>query len=220
MEGEISVGVNQKNTMKQSKILVADDDIFTLTSITSGLSDAGYEVVSAQDGESAVQLGLQEKPDLALLDIRMPGMNGIEAARELKARGGISTLFLSAYSDRDVVEVATREGALGYLVKPINTQQLVPAIEAALKRSNDLQQLLQKESDLRGAISRNREISVAVGIYMQRYAADEQSAFEAIRRYARSKSLKLAGLAAQLVNESASRDDLFEAIFRYNQKDR
>jgi len=199
--------------MNKNKILVADDDIITLTSITSGLSEAGYLVVSAQDGQSAVELGLREKPDLALLDIRMPGMSGIEAARELKEDGGISTLFLSAYSDHDMVETATREGALGYLVKPVNTQQLIPAIEAALKRSRDLQQLL-------GAIHRNREISVAVGIYMQRFAADEQSAFEAIRRFARSRSVKLAHLASQLVNESDSRDNLFREIYQYDLKQR
>ncbi len=196
--------------MNKNKILVADDDIITLTSITSGLSEAGYLVVSAQDGQSAVELGLREKPDLALLDIRM---SGIEAARELKEDGGISTLFLSAYSDHDMVETATREGALGYLVKPVNTQQLIPAIEAALKRSRDLQQLL-------GAIHRNREISVAVGIYMQRFAADEQSAFEAIRRFARSRSVKLAHLASQLVNESDSRDNLFREIYQYDLKQR
>ncbi|PLX60462.1 ANTAR domain-containing response regulator [Sedimenticola selenatireducens] len=206
--------------MKQDTILVADDDIFTLTSITSGLSDAGYQVVSAQDGKTAVQLGLLEQPDLALLDIRMPGMTGIEAARELKQRGNISTLFLSAYSDHDVVEVATREGALGYLVKPVNIQQLIPAIETALKRSAELQQLQKKESELLGAISRNREISVAVGIYMQRFAADEQNAFDAIRCFARSKSLKLANLATALVKESASRDDLIEAIFEHSLKTR
>lgn len=206
--------------MKKNKLLVADDDIITLTSITSGLTEAGYQVSAASDGESAVRLGLREKPDLALLDIRMPGMNGIEAARELKLLGGINTLILSAYSDREVVEAATREGALGYLVKPVNTQQLIPAIEAALRRSTDLQQLQQKESDLLGAISRNREISVAVGIYMQRFAADEQSAFEAIRRYARSKNLKLGDLASELVNESDNRDDLFKAIFHHNLKRR
>ena len=206
--------------MKQDTILVADDDIFTLTSITSGLSDAGYQVVSAQDGKTAVQLGLLEQPDLALLDIRMPGMTGIEAARELKQRGNISTLFLSAYSDHDVVEVATREGALGYLVKPVNIQQLIPAIETALKRSAELQQLQKKESELLGAISRNREISVAVGIYMQRFAADEQNAFDAIRCFARFKRLKLANLATALVKESASRDDLIEAIFEHSLKTR
>jgi response regulator NasT len=204
--------------MTQNKILVADDDPFTLTSITSGLSEAGYQVISAQDGRSAVRLGLLERPDLAILDIRMPGMTGIEAARELKERGRISTLFLSAYADREVVEIATREGALGYLVKPINTQQLIPAIEAALKRSAELQQLQQHESDLLEAINRNREISMAVGIYMQRYAADEQAAFDAIRAFARFKSLKLANLAHALVRESASRDELIEAIFQHGRK--
>ncbi|WP_428608466.1 ANTAR domain-containing response regulator [Sedimenticola sp.] len=204
--------------MTQTKILVADDDVFTLTSIANGLSDAGYAVISASDGETAVRLGLLEHPDLAILDIRMPGMTGIEAARELKTRGHISTLFLSAYAHRDVVEIATREGALGYLVKPINTKQLIPAIEAALKRSVELQQLQKKESDLLEAINRNREISVAIGIYMQRFAADEQDAFDAIRRFARFKSLKLAAVAQALVKESTGREELIEAIFQHSQR--
>lgn len=206
--------------MTPKKILVADDDIFTLTSITDGLSDAGYRVLSAQDGHDAVRIGLDEQPDLAILDIRMPGMSGIEAARELREQGRIGILFLSAYADRELVETATREGALGYLVKPINTQQLIPAIEAALKRSVELQQLQQKESDLREAINRNREISVAVGIYMQRYATPEEEAFDALRSYARFKSLKLASLASALVKESVGRNELIEAIFQHAQKAR
>ncbi len=206
--------------MRQNKILVADDDPMTLASITHGLSDAGYRVFSARDGEAAVSLGLHQYPDLAILDIRMPGMSGIEAARQLKSHGRISTLFLSAYADRDIVETATREGALGYLVKPLNTQQLIPAIEAALKRSAELRQLQQKESELRDAISRNREISVAVGIYMQRFAADEQCAFDAIRRFARFKSQKLVHLARALVQESAGRGDLIETIFQHSEKSR
>lgn len=206
--------------MTNTKILVADDDPITLTSIASGLDAAGYQVISARDGRSAVLLGLRERPDLAILDIRMPGMTGIEAARELKAKGAIGTLFLSAYSERDVVEIATREGALGYLVKPINTQQLIPAIEAALKRSAELRQLQRKETDLLEAINRNREISVAVGIYMQRYAVSEQEAFDAIRAYARFRSLKLANLASDLIRESADRDGLFKAIFQHAGKAR
>lgn len=206
-------------TMTQHKILVADDDIFTLTSITNGLNQAGYEVISAPDGETAVQLGLQDLPDLAILDIRMPGMSGIEAARKLRIHGQINSLFLSAYSDRDVVELATQEGALGYLVKPINVQQLIPAIEAALKRSAELQTLQQKEVDLTDAINRNREISVAVGIYMERFSADEQSAFDALRNYARFEQMKLAFLAKELVGNSKQRNELFEAIHEHHNKD-
>ncbi len=205
-------------TMTQHKILVADDDIFTLTSITKGLNQAGYEAISAPDGETAVQLGLQDQPDLAILDIRMPGMSGIEAARKLRLHGQIDSLFLSAYSDRDVVELATQEGALGYLVKPINIQQLIPAIEAALKRSAELHTLQQKEVDLTDAINRNREISVAVGIYMERFSADEQSAFDALRNYARFEQMKLAVLARELVGNSKQRNKLFEAIHEHHNK--
>lgn len=198
--------------MTPYKILVADDDIFTLTSITSGLSKAGYEVISAPDGEQAVQLGLKERPDLAILDIRMPGISGIEAARKLRLQGQINALFLSAYSDRDVVELATQEGALGYLVKPINIQQLIPAIEAALKRSAELQKLQKKEVDLTDAINRNREISVAVGIYMERFSTDEQNAFDALRNYARFEQMKLALLAQSLLRDTQHRSQLLEAI--------
>lgn len=205
--------------MNPYKILVADDDIFTLTSITSGLTKAGYEVISAPDGEIAVQLGLQEQPDLAILDIRMPGMSGIDVARKLRGEARINTLFLSAYSDKDVVELATQEGALGYLVKPINTQQLIPAIETALKRSAELNELQQKEVDLTDAISRNREISVAVGIYMERFSVNEQSAFDALRNYARYERMKLAALSKELIQESNSRDALFKAIHWHHQKD-
>lgn len=198
--------------MTQAKILVADDDIFTLTTISSGLNDAGYDVLSASDGNSAVEIGLESRPDLAILDIRMPGMGGIEAARELRQRGQINALFLSAYSDHEIVEAATQEGALGYLVKPVNIQQLIPAIEAALRRSMDLQQLEQKKADLTEAIGRNREISVAVGIYMERFAVDERVAFDALRNFARSQRIKLVAVARELVTDGESRDQLIQQI--------
>lgn len=204
--------------MHPYKILLADDDIFTLTSISSGLINAGYAVISAPDGGVAIQRGLQEQPDLAILDIRMPGMSGIDAARRLRAEGRINSLFLSAYSDKDVVELATREGALGYLVKPVNIQQLIPAIEAALKRSSELNQLQQKELDLTDAINRNREISVAVGIYMEHFSVNQQSAFDALRNYARQQSMKLALLSRELIQDRDRRDALFEAIRRHQQK--
>ncbi len=127
------------------KILIADDDILILTTLSKGLRQAGYEVVAASSGEEAVRLGCLEAP-AAILDIRMPGIQGIEAAGLLREQAGVDSIFLSAYSDRDVVESATKEGALGYLVKPVDTHQLIPTIEAALERSADLQRLQENES--------------------------------------------------------------------------
>ncbi len=202
--------------MSQIKILLADDDIITLSSLGDGLRAAGYKVVTATDGNAAVEVGLDEMPDLAILDIRMPGMSGIEAARELRNRGEINTLFLSAHSDYTIVQQATQKGAIGYLVKPVSCKQLIPAIETALSRSNDIRQLQKNKADLTSAISRNREISVAVGIYMERFAVEENIAFDALRAFARSRQLKLASVARELVVDSGNRDQLISDIHQHS----
>lgn len=147
-------------------------------------------------------------------------MTGIEAARELRLRGQINTLYLSAHTDREIVETATREGALGYLVKPVNAQQLIPAIEAALRHSEELETLQRKRDDLSDAISRNREISIAVGIYMERFEVQEQRAFEALREYARSRQKKLAAIARELVDTSRQGESLIDAIHQYHRSSR
>ena len=188
--------------MTQHKILVADDDQITLTIITKGLRDDGYEVVTAPDGTEAVKLGCREKPDLAVLDIRMPGIFGIEAARQLRECADIDSIFLTAYADREVVELAIKEGALGYLVKPVNITQLIPAIEAALERSAELHRLHESEASLTDAIESNREISVAVGIYMERFDVGRQEAFETLRARARSKQRKLIDVARTLIQST------------------
>ena len=128
--------------MFPTKILVADDDRVILSTVRAGLEAEGYQTLTASDGRSAVRIGCAKKPDLAILDIRMPGIYGIEAARQLRDRAGIPSIFLSAYADRELVELATKEGALGYLVKPIMIAQLIPTIEAALERSEEIKRLL------------------------------------------------------------------------------
>ena len=104
--------------MYGNSILVADDDIMMLTNISKGLQNAGYQVFTASDGDQAVNLGCREQPDLAVLDIQMPGTFGIEVARQLREQAGVHSIFLTAFSEKEVVELAVKEGALGYLVKP------------------------------------------------------------------------------------------------------
>lgn len=201
--------------MTRSKILVADDDQITLSLITKGLRDAGYDVIAASNGDQAVALGCAEHPDLAVLDIRMPGLFGIEAARQLRECAGIDSIYLSAYADKEVVELATKEGALGYLVKPVNSTQLIPAIEAALERSAELRRLHRNSASLTDAITRGREISVAIGVYMERFNISERQAFEALRSYARSHHLKLADVARQMTQGSRDeRNRLIKQISR------
>ncbi len=204
--------------MASYRILVADDDILILTTLTKGLQQAGYEVIAASNGEEAIRLGCSKAPDLAILDIRMPGIHGIEAARSLREQAGVHSIFLSAYTDKEVVELATKEGALGYLVKPVDTYQLIPAIEAALERSADLQRLHENESNLTSAIKRSREISVAIGIYMERFNVTEQTAFESLRAYARSERSKLVDIARRLVLATEEKNDLVNRIHQAGEK--
>lgn len=198
--------------MHGNKILVADDDIMMLTTITKGLQKAGYQVFSASDGDQAVKLGCKEQPDLAILDIQMPGTFGIEAARQLREKAGIQSIFLTAFSEKEVVELAVKEGALGYLVKPVVTNQLIPAIETALEQAAELNKLHNNETNLTDALNRNREISVAVGIFMERFNVSKQQAFETLRNYARTERRKLVDVANSLVEMTEGKNDLINQI--------
>lgn len=206
--------------MSPQNILVADDDPLILEHLGNGLRQAGYRVLSAADGVEAVTLGNAQRPDLAVLDIRMPGMSGIDAARLLKESAGVFSLFLSACTDKEMVDSATREGALGYLVKPIDTHQLIPAIEAALQRAAELRKLQANQASLTEAIYRSREISQAVGIYMARHKVNSEQAFGALRDYARQRQLKLLELARQVIAAAGDGSDIIQQIHQNTKKGR
>ena len=111
--------------MSNTSILIADDDQVVLTMISTVLQDAGYIVTEATNGPDAVELGFEVKPDLAILDICMPGMDGIEVARELREQAGVYTFFLTAHDDQKFLEQAVGGVALGYLLKPIDLRQII-----------------------------------------------------------------------------------------------
>ncbi|MCB1759022.1 MAG: response regulator [Gammaproteobacteria bacterium] len=204
--------------MRKRKILVADDDPITLSTIRQGLHAAGYRVYTATDGAEAVRIGRQQRPDLAVLDIRMPAVFGIEAARRLRHQAAVPSIFLTAYGDKELVDLATKEGALGYLLKPVQAAQLVPMIAAALERSAELKRLQQSELTLTGAIKSNRTISLAIGIYMEHFKLDERQAAEEIRTFARSKRSKLVDIALKLTSPRTSRYPLIQRVRDYNQR--
>jgi len=201
--------------MIPTKILVADDDCIILTTIQKGLEAAGYQTITAEDGETAVRIGCVNKPDLAVLDIRMPGIFGIEVARQLRDRAGISSIFLSAYADKELVELATKEGALGYLVKPVKIAQLIPAIEAALERSAELKRLHKKQISLTSAIKSNRIISLAIGVYMERFKVSEMQATNEVRTYARAARYKMVDIAKRLTNQQPEDKNLISEVRQF-----
>lgn len=122
-------------TDTRATILVCDDDRLVLATLVHGLKTAGYDVIEADNGDDAILLARERRPDLALLDMRMNGKTGLDVAAYLRDHVGTPFMFLSAFNDERIVRQAVEFGALAYLVKPLDVRQIVPAVEAALARS-------------------------------------------------------------------------------------
>jgi response regulator NasT len=182
----------------QPLILVVDDDRLVLATLVAGLKQAGFEVIEADNGDDAILLARKYKPSLAILDMRMQGKSGMDVARYLAADTSTGFMFLSAFGDADIVEEATRIGALGYLVKPLDVRQIVPAVRAALARWEELQISPGIATDSGSVPCRDEYI--AIGILMERLRIDYDRALEALRSQARAEGTTAAQLASTMVD--------------------
>jgi AmiR/NasT family two-component response regulator len=180
-------------------ILVVDDDRLILSTLSMGLEKAGFAMLRAASGEEAVQICKQLRPDLILMDIRMPGISGLEAVQYIHASVEVPVIFLSAYDDADIVEQAIGQGCMGYLVKPVEVHQLVPAIRAVLVRATDLSQLKATETQLSRALAAERHTSIAIGIMMERRKLSAAEAYELLRAQSRPNRRKLSEVAKEIV---------------------
>lgn len=140
-------------------ILTVDDDRVLLARLDVGMRKAGYEVLQATSAEQALELVAQRVPDLALLDISMPGMSGLELAQRLRRETSVPFMFLSSHANKDIVREAAEHGAIGYLVKPVDAKQLVPAVEAALLRAQEIRHLRSIGAELAAALATGRKVS-------------------------------------------------------------
>jgi two-component system, response regulator PdtaR len=129
-------------------VLVVDDDRLVLAILVEGLREAGFEISEADNGDDAILLARERNPDIALLDMRMNGMSGMDVARYLRQHTDVPFMFLSAFGDPAIVREATAQGALGYLVKPLELKQIVPALHAALARAQEIQALRRTAAGL------------------------------------------------------------------------
>jgi response regulator NasT len=136
--------------------------------------------------------------------MRMPGRSGLDLARQLRETGEVPFIFLTAYSEPDIVQRAAECGALGYVVKPVDMPQLVPAIEAALARAAELGKLRETEKQLQTALSESREVSMAIGLMMERRRLGRQQAFEMLRSTARSQRRKIGEVAQEVLAAAES----------------
>ncbi len=190
---------------RKGKILVVDDDRLVLATVTHGLSAAGYEVIDADNGDDAILLARQHRPDLALLDIRMEGKTGFDVAEYLRDVGHTPFVFLSAFSDDETVAKVNQLGALAYLVKPLEVGQIVPAVDAAFERARRL--LVPSAGPVARAIAGGDEaadalgnpVGVAVGILMHRFSQTRGEAFARLRRHAAAEGRSLRAQAERVV---------------------
>lgn len=194
--------------MSGKHILLVDDDRLILATLSKNLRAAGYRATSADSGEEAIEIAASSPVDLAILDMRMPGMSGIETARQLRNRYNIPAIFLSAYNDDELVEQAVQEGAIGYLVKPVEAARLIPTIEMALGRARDINAMFESKIHLERALKGGRHTSAAVGIMMERNKLTKQAAFELLRSAARKQRCKLEDYAEQIVTAQERLNDL------------
>jgi response regulator NasT len=177
-------------------VMVVDDDRLVLATLVAGLKQAGLEVIEADNGDDAILLARKHKPKLAILDMRMQGKSGMDVARYLAANTDTGFMFLSAFGDSDIVDEAMKMGALGYLVKPVDVRQIVPAVRAALSRSDDEKAAQPSEPAGEGG----RDELIAIGILMERLRLDYERALEKLRAQAKTEDKQVSELAADMVD--------------------
>ncbi len=165
------------------KILIAEDETIIRLDLRALLERAGFEVCAeAKDGEEAVELARSEEPELAILDVKMPKLDGIEAARRILEERPVPIVMLTAYGQQELVSRAVEAGVFGYLVKPFREQDLLPAIAAARARHEELQALRAEAESLADALAARKAIEKAKGLLMTKESLSEQEAFERLRR--------------------------------------
>ncbi len=186
------------------RIVLADDESIIRMDLKEMLSSLGYAVVGeASEGESAVNLARELRPDLVILDIKMPGMDGIDAARVLTGERIAPVLLLTAYSEKDLVERAKEAGVVGYVVKPFQEADLAPAIEVAMARYREFQTIERDLVDLQDTLETRKLVERAKGLLMDTQGLKEADAFRRIQRLSMNtrKTMREVAEAILLTNE-------------------
>jgi AmiR/NasT family two-component response regulator len=165
------------------RVLIAEDETLIRLDLRQLLEAAGFEVCAeARNGLEAVQLAQSEEPDIAILDVKMPELDGIEAARRILDQRSIPIVMLTAYSQEELVSRAVEAGVFGYLVKPFRDEDLIPALAAARARHEELNELREDARSLNEALEARKIVERAKGLLMDREGLTESEAFARLRR--------------------------------------
>lgn len=183
-----------------TRVLIAEDEALIRLDLKEMLVEEGFEVVGeVADGASAVRLARELRPDLTVLDVKMPVMDGIEAAEAISKERLSAILILTAFSQRDLVERARRAGALAYLVKPFQKHDLLPAIEIATSRFRELSGLEATVDDLQGQLAARKVVERAKGLLQEREGLSESEAFRALQREAMRRRMTMAAVSEETI---------------------
>jgi response regulator NasT len=186
--------------MEPLRILIADDESIRMMSLRKQLAALGHRVVAeASNGEEAVALAAATQPDLAILDIKMPVTDGIEAAQQITRARPIPIILLTAYNEAELVERAAQANISAYLMKPVAEEDLLPAITLALIRFRQFEALRREVSDLREALEARKIIERAKGILVRRLGLTEEEAFRRLQKQSQDSNRKLAEVAEAIV---------------------
>ena len=192
--------------MKPLKIVIADDESVIRMDLKEILQEAGHEVVGeTANGRRAVAIVRETSPDLVIMDIKMPDMDGVEAARLIAADHLAPVLLLTAFDDAEPIERAKDAGVLAYLVKPVEEKNLFPAMEIALSRWQEMQSLEEELFAMRDSLGTRKLLDRAKGILMQAHNISEAEAYRRMQRYSMEKRLSLKEVASAVVKAGSKR---------------
>jgi two-component system, response regulator PdtaR len=182
------------------RVVIAEDEAIVRLDLKEIMEEEGYEVVGETGrGDEAVELVREHKPQLAILDIKMPGMDGLTAAREISQDRLCAVLILTAFSQRDLIEQARNAGALAYLVKPFQKSELLPAIEMALGRFGEMKALDEQVKTLEESLEVRKAVDRAKGILMDELGWTENQSFTWIQRSAMHERVKMLDIAQRII---------------------
>jgi two-component system, response regulator PdtaR len=184
----------------KKRIMVVEDESIVRMDISLMLEDAGYRVVAqAGDGEKAVEQAFEQKPDLIIMDIKMPKLNGLKASEIISKRTGTPILLLTAYSQKEFVDKAKEANIFGYIVKPVTDSSLIPAVEIALKQAEQSSKFREKINQMENKLKSRKIIEKAKGLLMSRMNIPEDDAFQKMRKISMDKQVPLENIARRII---------------------
>ncbi len=186
---------------KTTRIVIAEDEAIIRLDLRETLEEEGYEVVADTGrGDTAIDMVREHRPDVAIFDIKMPGMDGLDAARVVSAEKICPVVMLTAFSQREVIEQARDAGALAYLVKPFQKTDLVPAIELAIGRFLEMKALSGERDALDEQLELRKLLDRAKGLLIDQHSLTEQAAFDFIQKMAMSKRMRMRDVAVAVLS--------------------